>query len=113
MIQIKKLTPFAISSLRIEEKRIQLELMRFDYGYRVMEFIFNYTKLRLAYDRDEHDIVNVLHDVLETMRSELTCITEPLDEMKYECPWYENAYRATWHADGYDGLRKERGHECD
>ncbi|MDX1358250.1 MAG: DUF4838 domain-containing protein [Clostridia bacterium] len=92
----------------IEKERAEIEYMRFDYGHKVMEFIFTYTKLRMAYDEKDTDAMEGLFDKLDELRNELMSITEPLGEMKYECPWYANAYKATWHADGYDKLRAGR-----
>jgi hypothetical protein len=92
----------------VEREHAEIELMRFDYGHKVMKFIFIYTKLRIAHDEKDTDAMEELFDKLDALRSELLNITEPLGEMKYECPWYANAYKATWHADGYDKLRGGR-----
>ncbi len=92
-------------AIGIEKQRIQTEKMRFDYGYKVMKFIFNYVQLRNAVEKNETELIAEIFLKTELIRKELILITTPLEEMKYECPWYENAYKATWHDKTYDELR--------
>ena len=92
---------------RDEALRIADERMRFEYGFKVMKFIFNLVKLRTAYESNQKEEIVELFKIAEEQREELMKIKEPLEEMKYECPWYVNAYEATWHARNYEELRKE------
>ncbi len=91
----------------IESERIVIEKMRYDYGLKVMRFIYNYTILRMAVDNHKKEKVYEYFNILEKIRIELMEISKPLEEMKYECPWYENAYKATWHDKSYEKLRLE------
>ena len=91
----------------VELERIKIEKMRFDYGLKVMRFIYNYTILRIAINNQEKQKSTEYFKILEELRTELRKITKPLEEMKYECPWYENAYKATWHEKSYEELRLE------
>ena len=67
-----------------EGKRINEELMRFNYGYKAMDFIFNYVKLTMAFENNEKKKIKQLYEITERLRKELTEIHEPLEEMKYE-----------------------------
>lgn len=89
-----------------EKSRVEEELMRFNYGYKVMQFIFFYTGLRMAEETEDKSTTKKYFELTEQLRSELISIKEPLSEMKYECPWYENAYKATWHSSTYEEYRK-------
>ncbi|MBN1623581.1 MAG: DUF4838 domain-containing protein [Clostridia bacterium] len=88
-----------------EGKRVEDELMRFEYGYKVMLFIFNYLQLRVAYNGKNHNNVKRFLKITENLRKELVEIREPLEEMKYECPFYLNAFEATWHSKTYEELK--------
>ena len=91
----------------MEGRRISEELIRFEYGYKVMQFIFFYVQLRMAYDDKDSKEIKRLFAITEKLRVELIEIKEPLEEMKYECPLYTNAYTATWHSGTYEEFRKE------
>lgn len=91
----------------IEKERILIEKMRFDYGYKVMDFIFNYVKLKYEIADNNESEIKHLFEKTELLRIDLLKINKPLEEMKYECPWYDNAFRATWHDKSYDELRKK------
>jgi len=90
----------------VEQERIKMEEMRFNYGYKVMNFIFYYVQLRYAVDKNNREEIEHIFKKTELLRDELIKIKKPLEEMKYECPWYENAYKATWHEETYNELRK-------
>ena len=90
----------------VEQERIKMEEMRFNYGYKVMNFIFYYVQLRYAVDKNDNKKIETIFRKTESLRDELKRIKKPLEEMKYECPWYENAYKATWHEETYNELRK-------
>ena len=94
------------TSYDVENDRINMEKMRFDYGYKVMNFIFHYVQLRLEVDKNNIEMIKRIFKKTESLRSELLEIKKPLEEMKYECPWYDNAYAATWHEKTYNELRE-------
>lgn len=91
----------------IELKRIEIEKMRFLYGHKVMKFIYHLVLLLDAKNLENDNQVYDNFKKTEFLRSELIKITKPLEEMKYECPWYANAYKATWHEKTYEKLRNE------
>ncbi|MFO7612355.1 MAG: DUF4838 domain-containing protein, partial [Clostridia bacterium] len=90
----------------IELERLEIEIMRFDYGFLVMKFIMRYVELREVIDNGNREIAEEIFQDTEDLRDRLIKITKPLEEMKYECPWYENAFKATWHAATYEELRQ-------
>lgn len=94
-------------SYGIELKRIEIEKMRFYYGKKVMEFIFQYVVLLKSIKADDGNQIYKNFQISEALRNELIKIKQPLEEMKYECPWYKNAYEATWHTKGYEKIRSE------
>jgi hypothetical protein len=89
-----------------ELARILEEKMRYSYGYNVMKFIYLYAFLRIEYNKGNLSEAEKTFEMTETLRRELIEIKEPVEEFRYESSRYENAYLATWHAEGYDKFRK-------
>ena len=80
-----------------EKEIIEVEKMRFDYGYLVFRFLFNLVKLRFAHI--EGDTIKMKEQLLitESIKDQLITITRPIKDAKYECsPWLDNAFTATW-----------------
>jgi len=80
-----------------EKHIIEIEKMRFDYGYLVFKFLFNLVKLRFAHRDNNIEIMKIQLNITENLRIQLEPITRPIKDAKYECsPWLDNGFTATW-----------------
>jgi len=80
-----------------ETKALEIEKMRFDYGYKVLNFLYELIKLRFAHMKGDYLKLKKQITKTENLRKQLEVITRPIKEDKYECSnWLDNAFTATW-----------------
>ncbi|MCK5811399.1 MAG: DUF4838 domain-containing protein [Clostridiales bacterium] len=107
--QAKELLNVIINSCdKSEYQAVMLEKQRFDYGYKIFNFIYNLVQLRLAHiNGNKEEMSNKLFRT-EQLKSELLLITRPLEDAKYKSlNWLENAYTATWVKGRYEDYIKK------
>ena len=91
-----------------ETKALEIEKMRFDYGYMVLSFLYELVKLRFAHM--ENDFLAVQKQIIKTeeLRKQLKVIKRPIKEDRYECnERLDNAFKATWVSKRYMEYIKE------